>query len=232
MLSTSRIVQRQAQKNSLIAVGTVKLQLRYASHSSNPKVSQIARLAANKKLEDRIKNVPIHLLNNSSSPAPTPLFSTLDQPGSIMSGLEKSFSARILADSNNNGGNSDDSSKPVKSPPKSENEDKKSNFEDKENDSKPRSKSKNDPVSEELEPNTNEPARKSSRSPKSKSSKIATESPKSPASIFPPNPSNPEAQTNNTDRFFTVASASEKKQVLILPINRRPLIPGTLKCIL
>lgn len=228
MLSTSQAVRRQAQKNSWIAFSAAKNQLRFASHSSNPEVSEIARIMS-KKQESRIKNIPLNLLHNPSSPSSSSAsFSALGESGSIAPGLSKAFSARILADSNNNGG--DDSSKSPKTSSKSDKsdkndkEDKQSDPEASKDESKPEPKSKKEPTSDESKTITPESTRQGTRSSRSKTS--SQNSSERSSSLLQSKSPDPESRTNNTDHYFSVASASEKKQVLILPINRRPLIPG------
>lgn len=242
MLSSSQALKRQGYHQTLRAVFQARSQFRFASHSAKPDAS-IARIIAEKKLNTRTKNVPLHLLPTIEPSADSSSRNFLSAPlsSSFLSPLDGSSNGVKILASNDNNDNSPPSKNPD-SPAKPKRERKK-------NDESNKPKEEETPAEEktpaEETPESDAPAkstRSSGSSKKKDSGKSNASKEAENASPAAPQPAQPAATTEiqrprpinatdptrtNTETLFSIASASEKKQVLILPINRRPLIPGT-----
>lgn len=231
MLSSTQHIRNSCSRQTIGLLSSAKLQLRFASHSSKSDTI-LSNLLTKRKVADGVNKVPTHILPSPSSikhsnelnqlkflNQSTSSFSRFDSPAS---------SLKILADSNN--GNDD--KPPLGSPVISRKKDNTTKENDQESDDKKtpettkKEKTKDTDVTDEPSSKSKKSSGKSksseSKSPKSTSSKSSSSSPKPKT----PPPASANNQQNNPESLFTSASAADKKQVLILPINRRPLIPG------
>lgn len=80
-------------------------------------------------------------------------------------------------------------------------------------------------------PTKDDHPKKDSVVPSSPSSPSTAPPPTSSAPPAPPAPPNDNSskppRPSHTEKLYQFASAAEKQQIMILPINKRPLIPGT-----
>lgn len=154
--------------------------------------------------------IPLHLLSNPTSNPPHSLISNeqfLNEPGANNS------KAGLFAKSD---GDSKDPAIPDESP-------------------EPPAKPKTERKKRET-PTKSPPAEKEDKKHIADSNSASSSTlppPATPPSSSPPNndPSLKSDRTNPTEKLYQFASAAEKQQVMILPINRRPLIPGFHKAV-
>lgn len=218
MLSSTQHIRNSCSRQSRILLSSAKLQLRFASHSSKSD-SILSSLVTKRKIADGINKVPTHILPLSSINNPNDFnqLKFLDQSSAFSRSDSSSNSLKILADSDN--GN-DDKSPPGSTPPDTKKDD--------------TTKEKEETEQESNEKKTPEKAKKEKKKDIDESSKSKKPSSgKSKTTTSKKSPSKPPLSTvaenlkqQSPEALFTSASASDKKQILILPINRRPLIPG------
>lgn len=254
--STHIIKRQTQQKSSRVfSLAASQLRFASHSAKSNATISRlITEKKQNDQIKNVPLNL-LPLSHSSSSSNPninsykSPSLSSLNSNSSLMDG-SVSDRAKILANSNDNNDNSPPSNNSPETPTKSKRERKKNDdsasekSKDEKTPSQDKESTESDSTSTTKDFKSDKPSSKSSKSSKNSSTNNnnSNEKPSSSSAGTPSSPSpgpgntvqsqsrplnaTDPSRTNNTDILFTAASASNKKQVLVLPINRRPLIPG------
>lgn len=167
------------------------------------------------------KNIPLHILDDSPSRYPH-FLQQVQSPSGALPSIQQS---KLKIDTK-----SDDSNPPE--PPKPKRERKK-------RETPATDKNEGGDKSEIENPETDKPVTGTDKSKSPAKSESASSGPTAPPAPpnnngtpppLPPRPKTPNDQKGSpTEKLYQSSSASNKEKVMILPINRRPLIPGKFK---